>query len=293
MQQISRLSNTTVVLGGGGVWGIAWMAGVIKGLAERGVDINQAEAFIGTSAGSVVSAQLTGGMSVDELYRRQAEPASQAPEPLPASNESLAALMELMQRPWEDFDEKGRQLGALALRSKTMDPALRKAGIARRLGLSNFDWPDRYLSITAVDAQSGKLCVFNRTSGVGLVDAVAASCAVPGVWPPTLIGDRSYIDGGVGRSPDNAHLALGARSIIVLSPMGRSEAVGSDNKPSAISQDLAEFSQGGANVALIEPDAASLAAQAPHPLDPATRRPAAIAGRNQGLREIEKVERVF
>ena len=292
MQQTSRLSDTTVVLGGG-VWGIAWMAGLIKGLAERGIDMSQAEAFIGTSAGSVVSAQLTGGMSIDDLYRRQAEPASQAPEPLPASNESLAALMGLMQQRWVDFDEKGRQLGALALSAKTMDPDLRKAGIARRLGLSNFDWPDRYLTITAVDAQTGKLCVFNRTSGVGLVDAVAASCAVPGVWPPTHIGDKSYIDGGVGRSPDNAHLALGARSIIVLSPVGRSTAVGLDNEPSAISQDLAELRQRGAKVVLIEPDAASLAAQAPHPLDPATRQPAAIAGRNQGLREAEQIKRSF
>lgn len=291
--QIPTLSKTTVVLGGGGVWGIAWMAGLIKGLAERGVDLSQAGAFIGTSAGSVVGAQLMGAMSVDELYQRQADPAKQASEPLPASSEGFAELVELMQRRWEDSDERGRQLGALALRSKTMDPGLRKAGIARRLGLSSFDWPDRHLSITAVDAQSGKLCIFNRTSGVGLVDAVAASCAVPGVWPPTRIGRQIYIDGGVGRSPDNAHLALGARSIIVLSPMGRSEAVGLDNEPSVLSRDLSELRQGGAKVAIIEPDTASLAAQAPHPLDPATRQPAAIAGRNQGLREIEQIERAL
>jgi NTE family protein len=291
--QISTLEKTTVVLGGGGVWGIAWMAGVIKGLAERGVDLGQAEAFIGTSAGAVVCAQLTAGMSIDEIYQRQADPTKQAPEPLPTSSEGFAALGDLMQQRWKDFDEKGRQLGALALRSKTMDPGLRKAGIARRLGLSSFDWPDRYLSITAVDAQSGELCVFNRTSGVGLVDAVAASCAVPGVWPPTLIGSQTYIDGGVGRTPDNAHLASGARSVLVLSPMGRNGAFGLDSERSAISQDIAELRQDGAKVAIIEPDAASLAAQAPHPLDPATRQPAAIAGRNQGLREIDQIERTL
>ena len=60
--------------------------------------------------------------------------------------------------------------------------------------------------ITAVDAVTGEFTVFTADSGVDLVDAVAASCAVPGVWPPVTIGDRRFVDGGV-RSPVNADLA--------------------------------------------------------------------------------------
>ena len=72
-------------------------------------------------------------------------------------------------------------------------------------------WPARRLLVTAVDAASGEFVVFDAGSGVSLVDAVGASCAVPGVWPPVTVGGRRFVDGGV-RSPVNADLAAGARA---------------------------------------------------------------------------------
>lgn len=56
--------------------------------------------------------------------------------------------------------------------------------------LPNHDWPQRRLLITAVNAETGAAVVFDRDSGVSLVDAVAASCAVPLVWPPMTINDH-------------------------------------------------------------------------------------------------------
>ena len=50
-----------LVLGGGGITGIAWEIGVLAGLAEAGVDLTGADLVVGTSAGSVVGAQLTSG----------------------------------------------------------------------------------------------------------------------------------------------------------------------------------------------------------------------------------------
>ena len=67
--------------------------------------------------------------------------------------------------------------------------------------------------------QYGVHRVFDRTSGVSLVDAVAASCAVPGIWPPVTIQGARYVDGGV-RSSDNADLASGFARVIVVSPLG-------------------------------------------------------------------------
>ena len=60
-----------------------------------------------------------------------------------------------------------------------------------------------------------------RSSRIPLTDAVVASCAVPGIWPPVTIGGRRYMDGGV-RSSDNADLAAGAARIVVVSPLGLS-----------------------------------------------------------------------
>jgi predicted acylesterase/phospholipase RssA len=52
-----------------------------------------------------------------------------------------------------------------------------------------------------------------------LVDAVTASCALPGLVPTHSINGTRYIDGGV-RSPDNADLASGYANVVVLSPLG-------------------------------------------------------------------------
>ena len=60
-----------LVLGGGGVAGIAWETGVLFGLAEAGADVTAADVVIGTSAGSTVAAQVTSGTSLRELFDRQ------------------------------------------------------------------------------------------------------------------------------------------------------------------------------------------------------------------------------
>src|SRR4029077_2260440 len=79
--------------------------------------------------------------------------------------------------------------------------------------------PQRDLRITTVDAESGEFVVFKRDSGVELVDAVAASCAVPLVYPAVTISTRRFIDGGM-RSAANADLAAGFDAIVALTPVG-------------------------------------------------------------------------
>lgn len=288
MSAESSLSKTTVVLGGGGVWGVAWMAGVIKGLAEQGLDLGQAEAFIGTSAGSIMGTFLAAGLPIDQIYERQLQPEATASQMTPPTDEAFAVLIGVMQREWPNTGEKGRELGRLALQSETMDPQARRDALAARLDLPSADWPAKSLSITAVDAETGELVVFNRSSGIDLIDAVAASCAVPVIWPPAVIKGRPYIDGGVLRTPDNAHLALGARSVLVLSPVG-----GQGAGLAPFEQDLADLRKAGAKVAVIRPDTGALASMAPHPLHPATRKPGALAGRTQGLGEAPTVNAIL
>jgi hypothetical protein len=56
-----------IVLGGGGVTGIAWEIGVLSGLADGGVDL-RADAVIGTSAGAFVGAALASGTELEALF---------------------------------------------------------------------------------------------------------------------------------------------------------------------------------------------------------------------------------
>jgi len=122
------------------------------------------------------------------------------------------------------------------------------------------------------------VAAFDANSGVSLIDAVAASAAVPGVWPPVTIDGSRYMDGGI-RSTDNADLAAGAERITVISPMGMDTAI-----PTLLPlrEAVAALSAGGASVTVLWPDQASVAAIGTNALDPATRTPAATAGRAQG-----------
>jgi NTE family protein len=140
--------------------------------------------------------------------------------------------------------------------------------------LPSLDWPATNLLITAVDAQTGELRVFDRTGDVPLVQAVAASCAVPMVWPPVTIEGRRYVDGGA-RSVANADLAKGCGRIVVIAPL-----TANTRRSGRIPAQLARLG-GHFHSSVITPDAAARKARGRNPLDPAFRAAAAEAGRKQ------------
>lgn len=266
-----------LVLGGGGVGGIAWITGLLTGLSEAGRDVTGADLLVGTSAGSTVAAQLGSGLGLEELYARQVDPALQATEIMAEMDlDAFAAEIGAAMSSAADITEMRGAVGKFALGAETVTERERRAVIESRL--PSHAWPTRALKIVAVDAESGEPRVFDRASDVRLVDAVAASCAVPGVWPPVTIGDRRYVDGGV-RSIANADYAAGASRVLVIVPMGASEPFPSDRP---LERTVDELRARGAEVAVVEPDEASRDAIGANALDPATRRPAAEAGRAQG-----------
>ncbi len=271
-----------LVLGGGGVTGIAWETGVLAGLAEAGVDLGTADVVVGTSAGSVVGAQLRGGAALATLYATQlAAPAGETAARLRFIDLALFLALSL----WPGSDESARaRIGRMAVRARTTGEAERRRVIESRLG--DPPWPGRRLLITAVDAETGEPRVFDRESGVRLVDAVAASCAVPLVWPPVTIGGRRYVDGGV-RSATNADLAVGCDRVVVLAPITVAL-----RRSGRISVQLGSLGAGVRSVVLT-PDAAARKAIGRNVLSPATRAPSARAGRDQGLAAADSVRAVW
>lgn len=269
--------DQALVLGGGGVAGIAWMTGLLAGLADGGQDVTGADLIIGTSAGASMAAMLGSGLPLPDLFARQSDPELQSAE-LTAELDVARMTVEVAgyMRGATTPAEMQRRFGAYALAANTVPEATRRAVIESRLPIR--DWPDRKIQVTAVDAATGELATFDAQSGVGLIDAVTASSAVPGVWPPVTIGGSRYIDGGV-RSADNADLASGFGRITVISPLGFDSPIPS---PLPLRDVVARLRAEGSVVAVIVPDAASAAAIGANPLDPATRTPAANAGRAQG-----------
>jgi NTE family protein len=269
--------GSALVLGGGGVAGIAWITGVLAGLADAGQDVTGADLVIGTSAGATVAAQLGSGLSLDELFARQVEPGLQASE-LTAEMDltKYAADLQPYMRGISSPGDMLRRFGQFALDAKTVPEAERRAVIESRL--PSAAWPATPTKLIAVDCGSGELAAFDSGSGVSLIDAVGASAAVPGIWPPVTIDGRRYMDGGV-RSSDNADLAAGAERIVVMSPLGMNTEL-----PTwlPLRDVVTGLVADGASVTVISPDPASVAAIGTNPLDPQTRVPAANAGRVQG-----------
>jgi NTE family protein len=277
-----------LVLGGGGVAGIAWETGVLAGLADAGVDVLDADLIVGTSAGSAVTVQVSSGLSLEDLFRRQVDPALQARE-IPAELDLttyVATVGEVMAGA-EDVLEIRRRIGAWAREVPTVPEKERREAVASRL--PTFDWPDRPIAVAAVDAETGERRIFDSKSGVDLVDAVAASCAVPGIWPPVSIDGRHYVDGGV-RSSENADLALGYDHILILSP---TPADAPSPPWGGLREEVEELRRRGSTVMVLHPDEASLTAMGPNPLDPSIRETTANAGRAQGRREADRTARVW
>ncbi|MDZ5088649.1 patatin-like phospholipase family protein [Mycolicibacterium parafortuitum] len=278
--------DRALVLAGGGLAGIAWETGVLQGICDERSDAGEAllasDVLLGTSAGSTVAAQLSSGLSLEELFDRQTSDAGGAHELHPGvSVESITELfMSAMLAPDTTAVQKLQRIGAIAAQTDTVAESVRREVIAHRL--PSHHWPSRVLRVTGIDVDTGELVVFDNESGVDLVDAVAASCAVPGVWPTVTIGDRRFMDGGVG-STVNMVAARDCAAAVALVPSG----IDSPSPWGGGAIDEIDAFPGAALAIFADADSAQ--AFGPNPLDPACRAPSARAGRGQGRREAERV----
>jgi len=273
-----------LVLAGGGLAGIAWETGILRGIADEAPDAARAllasDVLLGTSAGATVAAQLGSGASLDDLFARQITDTSAELDSGVDLDDITALFVDAMEVPGLTKEQKLQRIGTVALNTATVAEPVRRDVIAHRL--PNHDWPARVLRLTAVDTATGELVVLDGHANVALVDAVAASCAVPGVWPPVTIDGRRYMDGGVA-STVNMEAASDCDTAVVLVPSG-------ETTPSPFGggtpAEVAAFP--GATLAIFADDDA-LAAFGRNPLDPACRVPSAHAGRAQGRREAPRV----
>jgi NTE family protein len=273
--------RTGLVLGGGGVTGIAWEVGLLKGLRDEGVDVTGADLVVGTSAGSVVGALVT-TEHIDDLYAEQTSP-PEAEIPAVFSLRTALTIGALMALPGDGRSRRAR-VGRAARKANPGPGAERVAVFEARLRRADGSlatWPDRDLKVTAVDAETGAFQVFDRHGDVDLLHAVAASCAVPLVWPAVEIGGRSFIDGGM-RSPANADLATGCEVVLAVVPLPQTV-----TKRHSMPEQLRRT--GARWTAWISPDKQSLEAIGRNVLDPAMRVGAARAGAAQGRRMAAEV----
>ena len=273
------MTGNALVLGGGGVLGVAWEAGILAALAEAGVDVTKAELIGGTSAGSVVGSHIACGRTAQELLDEQFAPREGGVETQIQAD--ISFLVSLFQK-WAGLPQVTPQacaeIGAMALAARTMPEASWVDSFAQQLPAQ---WPERPLLLTAVDAETGAFQTWDRGAAVDLPRAVASSCAVPGLFPPVRINGRRYMDGGV-RSGTSADLAQGYDNVLIIAPIG-AKADGIDPLLGRATRAEAEaLRASGSTVELLMPDAAALQAIGINRMDAARRPQAAEAGMAQG-----------
>ncbi len=303
------------MLGGGGVTGIAWEAGVLHGLAETGFDIRTWDMVVGTSAGAIVGAKLLGEPDFEAWF------ASQLLDDTTAEDEIVLTLAGVLGARCI-FAGRRRRMGWLPgvwLTAKTAEavarhafrrrsrgkptatggpdprrilgphPLLARAAalglVARTVPETRYlevianalapvrDWP-RALVVTAI-ALDGSTVSFDAHSGVELARAVAASTAVPMLFPPIVVAGQPYVDGGIG-SQTHADVAAGIDEILVIAPINTG----------ALDGELGRLRAAGRRIETVRPSQAAsrVLGRSLALLDPVRRPLAARAGREDGLR---------
>jgi len=269
-----------LVLAGGGYAASAWETGLITGMADAGLDVRNADLFVGTSSGSRVALHLASGNGHEDVFQRRLQPGPPSSErPLAVDwvglRDGVARAMQAGGSPHEIL----QRIGALAVAATSgRNGSSRREIVAAQLPMQT--WPEKRVLIATVNAETGERRAFDSDSGIDLVEAVIASTASLG-WPPILFQGEHYIDGGY-YSTNNADLATGFDRVMILAlkrpPEIPSQSVVSLDESVKILQD------NGAKVEVIQPDENTLAAfaAAGGVMNPAISAPAARAGRVQG-----------
>ena len=247
-----------LVLGGGGIFFVAWQVAYLNGLINRGVHLGDADIVVGTSAGSVVASILTSGgirrfgVQVDLLSKIPALVGILAP----ASNfhPSQMRALELFQRAEDAEPNTVRPIGFAALAARTPSAAETRRSVGFALAARR--WPSKSLYITATDAYSGERLVLDHHTDISVVRAAAASSAVPGIFSPQPIHDRYCMDGGVSGSGTHCDLVAGAEKALVISLGASIKQVSSmmTIKPDTLARELAGLTTSGTTAYSRGPD---------------------------------------
>jgi NTE family protein len=296
------LRPDVLVLAAGGTVGEAWMTGVLAGLGQAtGIDFRRTEAIVGTSAGSIVGASLIAGRaprrppgtSTDGVTAMPPDRGAARANPLRAMAGAAFSLGGPLAGPALALGAPAGARARALLLSRLPDAGRSLARLREEVD----GWGARFdgrLSVVGVDRDSGRRVVFGRPRSphATVGQAVAASCAVPWIFRPVRIGDRTYVDGGAwsltnldvapaGRDSEVLCLSVAASVPVALtSPFNLLRAA----VRSGEAVETLALRRRGARVRVIGPDAEAAEAVGGNLMDERRAPGALAAGFRQGLR---------
>lgn len=215
-------ADRTIVLGGGGLFFVAWQIAYLDHVAQQGVDLGRAEIVVGTSAGSIVASILTAGrlhrfgVKVELLAKVPSLVSAMAPTASPGPSQMRA--LELFRDADDAQPDTIRSIGYAALAARANPAEQLQRSTALVMGVRK--WRSSALQISTVDTYTGERLILRREHGLTLPHAAAASASVPGLFQPQTIGERRCMDGGVSGSGTHCDRVAGSTRALVLSLVG-------------------------------------------------------------------------
>lgn len=289
------MTRIGLVLGGGGLTGTAFHAGVLTALAESGWDARDAEVIVGTSAGSTAAALMRAGFPPTDYVRRVLG------RPLSAEGQRVLEGMAPIGRPPKRTAWQRRPAAPALLRDIARAPwrfpvgttvaALVPAGtvpvsaVSPGFGPLFETWPSDPMWITTVSLATGRRVVFGRDAVSSVADAVSASCAIPGYFAPVTIDGQQYVDGGAASIHHADLLAdVAVDTVVVSAPLATADphAVELGNVPRRVvrrqlGRELAALRRAGKRVHVFAPDRELRALMGMNSMDLAKRPGVALA----------------
>ncbi|MGY0497199.1 patatin-like phospholipase family protein [Nocardia sp. FBN12] len=306
-----------LAIGCGGLLGFAWTA-VALDAVERAMnwDTRTADVLIGTSAGAELVAALGSGRTPADLLAALGK--------APGADPILAAHIAVDPGKFPPLPRLGFPgLGLVGAGLRARSPYSALAGLLP-CGRGDADWlrsfgqaladPSGWVShpatwVVGADTATGTRVAFGanrRGSGIAtagdptgsapvdLGDAIAASWAIPGWFPPARIGGKDYVDGGTVSSVSaDLLLPLELDEVVVIAPMtseGGAPATGLNRverllraqMTRGLDREVALLRAAGTRVIRVEPGPEEHAAMGANFMDSA-RRPATLAAARRGV----------
>ena len=209
-----------LVLGGGGVYLLAWMVGYFQALKSQGVDLSTSDITVGTSAGSFAGAALMSG----RLWRLGAEfdvlaefPklfAELMPQQKPNPSQIRAAQMAVNAR--NARPETIRAIGHAAMAARNPDNLVSYPKMVERF-IGETRWPSPKMYTTANDCYTGERIVVAQDDNIPINVACAASSSLPGALGPTFLKDRLCMDGGICQTSTHSDVVAGVKRALIIS----------------------------------------------------------------------------
>ena len=210
--------DRTISFGGGGVFFVAWQVGYLKGLSEASVPLKGAERVVGTSAGSIVAA-LFSAKKISGFYD-ELRLLSKVPQlvsalaPAVSLKPSQAHAVDLFSKATTADPDVVRDIGRAALAAQTPEQEVMRRNILLVVRMRH--WPSEILHTSAVDTYTGERCIVSSDSGLSVPLALAASSAIPGVFPPQQLADRKCMDGGTSGTGTHLDVLAGSKRALIL-----------------------------------------------------------------------------